>query len=127
MAPAAIALPPRMTGNFVFAIDTSDMEHKFCFLPDCDVGQQNQPLLPTPVSALSVATAGKLVYVTHAQSAVVTTYSVDATNGALTFIGSFPAGSGATSARIFLGTFLYLANSGDGSRLRLASMAKREC
>jgi hypothetical protein len=82
MAPAAIALPPRMTGNFVFAIDTSDMLHKFCFLPDCDVGQQNQPLLPTPVSALSVATAGKLVYVTHAQSAVVTTYSVDATNGA---------------------------------------------
>jgi 6-phosphogluconolactonase len=54
----------------------------------------------------------------------VSVYSIDAGScegntcsgsGALTFISSFPAAAGATSARIFLGKFLYLANAGDGT------------
>jgi len=67
---------------------------------------------------------GNFAYVTHTTSGDSSIYSIDpgscsgntcTISGELTFLTSIRTGAGATSARIFLGKFLYVANSGDGT------------
>lgn len=112
------------SGNYLYAIDANDALHDFCFHQLCALGEENQVPVASPQGASSIALHKNFAYVTHATSADIAIYSIDpgscsgntcTVSGALTFLNSIPAGAGATSARLFLGKFLYVANSGDGT------------
>jgi 6-phosphogluconolactonase (cycloisomerase 2 family) len=103
------------SSNFFYAIDQSDAVHVFCLKESCERGEQAQLPVPSPDGATSIAIQSDFAYVTHANSADVAAFSINAESGALALIASFPAGAGATSARVFLSKFLYVANSGDGT------------
>lgn len=103
------------SGKFFYAIDENDAVHIFCFQPSCALGEQNQAPLASLSGASSIVIQDDFAYVTHSNSADVAVYSIDPTDGALALLTSVPAGTGATSARIFLGKLLYVANSGDGT------------
>jgi 6-phosphogluconolactonase (cycloisomerase 2 family) len=110
--------------NFLYAIDENDSIHVFCLHMLCDLGEENQIPVASPNGASSIVILANFAYVTHSNSGDVSVYSIDpgsctgnscTISGALTFVKSFPAGTGATSARIFLNKFLYVANATDGT------------
>ena len=112
------------SGNFLYAIDENDSIHVFCLHMLCALGEENQIPVASPNGASSVAVLANFAYVTHSNSGDVSVYSIDpgsctgntfTISGALTFVTSFPAGTGATSARIFLDKFFYVANATDGT------------
>ena len=64
--------------------------------------------------AVAVDPTGKFAYVANAGSNNVSMYSIDATTGVLTSIGTIPAGSSPASVAIDpSGKFAYVANAGD--------------
>ena len=112
------------SGKYLYAIDENDAVHDFCMDSACARGEENQNPVASPNGASSIAVLDDFAYVTHANSGDVSIYSIDpgsctgnscAARGALSLLGSIPSGAGATSARIFLGKFLYVANPGDGT------------
>jgi DNA-binding beta-propeller fold protein YncE len=112
------------SGNYLYAIDANDAVHDFCLHSQCALGEENQVPVASPQGASSIAVQGNFAYVTHSTSRDISIYSIDpgscsgntcTVSGALTFLTSIPAGGGASSARVFLGKFLYVANSADGT------------